>query len=284
MTATLWLPSPLAPGHAILWSGGDNNHRAWLGRINGKWNSGNPTRTDCSVANNERHRMEVRVRRHEVEGYLDGKRLCSWQTNGDDMVSFNLYTPRSPALMAVGSSKSEVAFHSVDVTARGGLGIVAREHDSNGWVFNPLTIRPASDGTLKLPARSATVHGPRITYDGNRTPPVGLPSLQDWTSPDDYVSWFVDGVKPGDYSAQITYACAGNKSGSDVEIGLDGATPGAATLMLHVQDTGGWEQYRAESPGKLHLSGGRQMLVLKATSVPHGVVMNVREVVLTPVR
>jgi hypothetical protein len=237
--------------------------------------------------NDERHRMEVKVRHDGVEGYLDGKRLCNWRTTGDDLMSHRRYMPRSPGLMAVGSWKNEVVFYSIDVTGRHGAGAVARERDPDGWLYNPLVVHPSANGVIKLSARDATVHGRKMTYDGDRTTPVGPESLQDWTSAEEYVTWFVDGLKPGDYTAEVTYACVGKQSGSDVEIGLDAAkdaVPGAAALTLHVQDTGGWEQFRAESVGKLHLSGGRQTLSVKAKSMPHGAVMNLRQVVLTPAR
>jgi hypothetical protein len=91
------------------------------------------------------------------------------------------------------------------------------------------------------------------------------------TSPDDFVTWFVDAPTVGDYAVQVAYGCGTGNGGSEVEFGLgavnDGAS-GPAPLTLHVRDTGDWSQFRTESIGKLRLSAGRQTLWVKARSKP----------------
>jgi hypothetical protein len=282
------LAFPVGRGTCDFVIGAHKNLKACLGRINGKFaDGGNPTLTDASVANNERHRMEVKVRRDGVEGYLDGKRLCYWKTNGDDLLSQRFFMPRSPGLLGIGSYESNTAFYSAEVTPLHGTlrqaqdcaGAIARERDSDGWIYNPIVLRPSAAGDIQLPGRDATVHGRKTTFDGQQ-------ALAHWESANDYVTWFVDAPKATDYTVEVTYACEDDHAGSDVEIGL-GATkdgvPGRSLFALHVQGTGGWTQFKPESVGKLHLPAGRQTLWAKVKSMPRGAVMNLRQIVLTPV-
>jgi hypothetical protein len=258
------------------------NRQAALAKIGGKWVGDNPTLTDVTIANNERHRLEVKVRRDGVGGYLDGKRLCYWRTDGSDLYGNRSYMPRSPGLLAIGSWKSEVAIYSLDLTPLNGSGAIARERDADRWIYNPRALRPSAAGAIQLSARDATVHGSQMTLDSDGDPRNVC--FEYWRSVDEYVTWFVDAPKPGDYAVEVAYSCSEGNDGSEVQCGLGAVTAGVTPLTLRVEDTGGWWQFRAESLGELHLPAGRQMLWIKAKSKPHGAVMNLQKVVLTPAR
>ncbi|HET6248966.1 MAG TPA: hypothetical protein VFE47_14815, partial [Tepidisphaeraceae bacterium] len=271
---------PVGAGTCAFSVGAHNNKHAVLGKIARHWDDGNPTLTDASVANNEKHQMEVKVRRDVVEGYLDGKRLCRWLTNGDDLMSHPFFMPHNPGLIALTGWQGAVAFYSVKVTAVHGQGIAASERDADGLVYNPRILRPGEDGSIQLAARDATVHGKAMNYDGAS----GQECLEYREPTGQYLSWFVEAPKEGDYGVDVTYACSDGKDGSDVEVGLEpikaaGAAP-SAKLVLHVKDSGGWEQLQSESLGKLHLPAGRQMLTVRVKSRPHDAVMNLRRIVL----
>jgi hypothetical protein len=275
------LSFPVGKGTCDFSIGADYNTHAMLGQIGDKWTGGNPTLTDASVPNNERHRIEVRVRRDGVGGYLDGKRLCYWQTNGDDMNGHHSYSARMPGLLALGSYKSHTVFYSVDVTDPRGAGSPARERDADGWIYNPAVLRPGADSATLLSARDATIHGKRITFSHG----AGLEWLGYWELKEDYLTWFVQPPKEGDYAVAITYSCSDGRAGSEGTFGLeDPASPGATPLSLQTEDTGGWEQYHSQSLGKLHLAAGKQTLALRLTSIPHSGAMRFQQIELMPAR
>jgi tetratricopeptide (TPR) repeat protein len=151
---------PVGKGTCDFVVGGDNNQHAWLGRIAHKWSEGNPTLTDVSVSKNQRHRMEVKVRRNGVEGYLDGKRLCHWRTNGNDMESHKSYLPHNPALMAIGSRRNAVAFYSVEVATPQNADPTSTPHSAE----------PAAV-VLRLTAQRA---GRRLSFQLGGEPPVAF--------------------------------------------------------------------------------------------------------------
>jgi hypothetical protein len=272
---------PVGRGTCDFSVGAHNNKHVLLGRIRGDWDSNNPTMTPGGVPNNERHSMEIKVRRDGVEACLDGKRVCYWQTNGDDLISYRWFM-HSPGFIALTGWKGKVAFYSVDLTALHGAGTVARERDADGWFYNPMVIRPSGSGAIELSARDVTIHGYDLAYDGK----PGQQCIAYWTSTDAYLTWFVDVPRAGDYTLEAGYGCSDGNDGSEVEFGLEAGKDAIASspLTLHVQDTGGWWHFRTEPLGKLHLPAGRQTLLVKAKSKPHASVMNLRSVVLTPVR
>ena len=108
--------------------------------------------------------------------------------------------------------------------------------------------------------------------------------MSHWESADDFVTWFVETPKPGEYAVEVAYGCKDDHAGSDVEIGVDAnnGPPGARPLLMQVQGTGGWDQFQVFSVGKIYLPAGRQTLWVKAKSMPKGAVMDLQRVLLTP--
>jgi hypothetical protein len=274
------LAFPLGLGTCDFSVGAGKNTKACFGRINGKWaEGGNPTLAEAVISSNERHRMEVKVRREGIEGYLDGKRLCYWKPDGS-AAGQRAFMPRSPGFVGIGTHQSSAAVYSVDLITVSGTGAPATERDRDGWYYNPMFLRPSATGALQLPGRDATVHGKKTTFDGK----PGKDSLSHWESADDFVTWFVETPKPGEYAVEVTYGCKDDHAGSDVEIGVDAnnGPPGAHPLLMQVQGTGGWDQFQVFSVGKIYLPAGRQTLWVKAKSMPKGAVMDLQRVLLAP--
>ena len=49
-------------------------------------------------------------------------------------------------------------------------------------------------------------------------------------------------------------------------------------MQHHIAGTGTWSQYKQAEIGKVTLPAGTQSVKLKPTTMPHGTVMNLREV------
>ena len=60
---------------------------------------------------------------------------------------------------------------------------------------------------------------------------------------------------------------------------------GTEAVSGTVEPTGSWKDYRSANVGEIKVSSpGMQRVTLSPTSMPHGAVMNLRELNLTPVK
>jgi hypothetical protein len=141
-------------------------------------------------------------------------------------------------------------------------------------------IAPAQDGSLHLTAAEATIEGRRAKLeneDANDGPNIGR-----WTSVKDSLLWDVLIKEAGDYTATLNYSCQDSAAGSEVDL-LFGEK-GDPKLSTKIEATGKWENYQPTEIGKVTLPAGTQSVKLKPTTMPHGRVMNLREVRLTPAK
>jgi alpha-L-fucosidase len=135
-------------------------------------------------------------------------------------------------------------------------------------------VKADASGVLMLKASGAEVHGESARYEqGDGKDNIGF-----WTNPGDYVAWAVDVPKAGDYVVHVTYACPADNEGSKFSVGPD---KGAAATGA-VKSTGSWTSFKEEGVGSLSLKPGRQVLVVRATDMPRGAVMNLKCVRLVP--
>ncbi|MFH1739415.1 MAG: alpha-L-fucosidase [bacterium] len=138
-----------------------------------------------------------------------------------------------------------------------------------------LPIHQREEGSLKLEAMDATIHGPNARYE------TGLDkgNIGFWTSPEDWVSWDFRIDKPGTFIAEITYACGKGAGGSKYEI-----TVGDQKLKDRVEETDSWNDYARKSLRAIQLSTpGTYTLSVKAATIPSSAVMNLKRITLRPV-
>jgi arylsulfatase A-like enzyme len=139
------------------------------------------------------------------------------------------------------------------------------------YVPNP----QAKDGTIPLPGRTASVHGIQLRYE----PLPHKETLGFWTRADDWASWDFTVTKPGTFTVEVLQGCGKGQGGSSVEVAV-----GAEVLKFTVEDTGGFQNFKAREVGTLKIDkAGRHTLTLKATKKAAGAVMDVRSVTLKPV-
>ncbi len=136
-------------------------------------------------------------------------------------------------------------------------------------------IRQAADGTLTLKASEAELIGNSIQTEtkGNGEPSIGF-----WTDAKDYVKWPVLLTKPGTYNVDATWACAPGAEGSEVTLSI-----GDEQYPTTVVATQGWDDFVTETAGQIEITKtGPVDFVLKAQSMPHGAVVNLRSIVFKP--
>ena len=133
-------------------------------------------------------------------------------------------------------------------------------------------VTPAS-GDIRLHAKDATVHGTQARYEeASYKNVIGF-----WTKPEDWVSWDFEVAKAGRYEVEVQQGCSGG--GSEVAVELAGQT-----LTFTVENTGHFQNMIARTIGEVDLPAGKQTVAVKPQIKKGGAVMDLRRVVLRPVR
>jgi arylsulfatase A len=129
-----------------------------------------------------------------------------------------------------------------------------------------------ANGTIKLPARTAIVHGAMLRYE----PLPHKNTLGYWVRADDWASWEFDVTKPGTFAVQALIGCGNGSGRSTVKFLVEDQA-----LELTVPVTGGFQRFVPQALGKVTLArAGRYQLEVRATRKPGPAVMDLREVIL----
>jgi len=135
-------------------------------------------------------------------------------------------------------------------------------------------VRQSADGTIVLTAEDAEVYGTHARYEGRG--PRG--HIGFWTDPEDFVEWILL-VEDGDrFDVSVLYSCEPDSAGTEYVVLV-----GNQKLTGLVNSTGSWRSFRRKSVGIVRLRGGRYTLTIRPKTVPHGAVMNLRQIELKPV-
>jgi alpha-L-fucosidase len=138
----------------------------------------------------------------------------------------------------------------------------------------PPSIRQAADGSFRLLARDATIHGQTAHYEfGDGKDNVGY-----WSDPKEWVGWDLKVKTPGTFRANIVYACEDGAEGGEYAVEIAGRK-----LTGTVKSTGDWAMFETVELGTVKLDApGIQALSVRALKIPHGALMNLQAVVLKP--
>jgi arylsulfatase A-like enzyme len=139
------------------------------------------------------------------------------------------------------------------------------------YVPNP----PAKDGTITLHARTAVVHGAMLRFE----PLPHKNTLGFWVRKDDWAEFEFTPSAAGSYTVEVLQGCGKGSGGAEVELAV-----GAESITFIVKDTGGFQAFEAREVGSLKVGTGRQTLTVKAKTKPGGAVMDLRQLVLKPVK
>ncbi|HKB40018.1 MAG TPA: sulfatase-like hydrolase/transferase, partial [Gemmataceae bacterium] len=132
----------------------------------------------------------------------------------------------------------------------------------------------AADGTVTLHAKTAEVHGVQLRFE----PMPHKDTLGYWTRAGDWASWEFEVSKPGRFRVEVLQGCGKGQGGSEVELTVVGQT-----LTFTVEDTGGFQNFKAREVGSVTLDkDGRHSLQVKPTHKAGAAVMDLRMVKLTP--
>lgn len=146
-----------------------------------------------------------------------------------------------------------------------------------------LSLVPACEGTpvvqedgkpIELDAKDCVVEGVMLRYEPN---PKKL-CLGFWGNPKDSPVWSFTVKTPGAYKVVLTQGCGRGAGGSEAVVQV-----GGAELPFTVQDTGGYQNWRARPLGKVTFAKpGEQRLRVRVTKKARGI-MDIRRIVLRPI-
>ncbi len=123
------------------------------------------------------------------------------------------------------------------------------------------------------------VQDARILGDTLRLETIdGLPSAGFWTNPNDSLEWRVRGLSPGAYDVVLTYACHPANSESRCVLNA-----GTARIAFDIQATASWSDFETRTAGRIRIRDSAVTHIgLRATAMPRGAVMNLRQIILQP--
>lgn len=266
---------PLGRGTCSFCLGAEDGHRAMFGEVKGAWlNADNPSLAKVALEKGKRYSVVIKVRNGGAEASLDGKPICTLQSDGDPLMARLNFQASSGHFLAVGAYEGEVAIHSIDVRGVGAPCAVVNTRDEFGTYLDTTLVPPDSDGSIHLTPQDATRHGSiNIAGDGIR----GGRRL-DWMGNGAYISWNADVRRAGSYN--VSMFCKGGTGIGAVDVTL--GPEGAAGLKTKV--SAGNDQ-REISLGTIHLAPGKQTLDLKTTTTAKSEsILQIWQVILTPSR
>lgn len=131
------------------------------------------------------------------------------------------------------------------------------------------------DGTVELLAKHATTYSEVLRYE----PKTEKNCLGFWSNPEDWAEWAFKIHSPGKYRVEIVQGCGNGSGGSEVAL-----LAGKDTLNFKVEETGGFQNWKKRDLGVVEFAdAGDHRVALKPTKKASNAVMDVQQIVLTPV-
>jgi len=135
---------------------------------------------------------------------------------------------------------------------------------------------PNKDGVITMHARTALVQGSMLRFE----PLPHKNTLGYWVNKDDSATFDFTVEKGGTFTVEVLQGCGTGSGGAEVELAV-----GDERVTFTVKDTGGFQAFEARDVGTLKLEkAGRYTMSVKAKTKPGPAVMDLRQIVLKPVK
>jgi putative membrane-bound dehydrogenase-like protein len=135
----------------------------------------------------------------------------------------------------------------------------------------PEVVRPAADGTLRLPVSACEIYGTTVVLEKQ------YGNLGYWSSENDHAVWTVEVTRPGKYALWLDFACDDGSAGNAFVV-----QAGAERLTGKVASTGGWDDYKQTKVGDITLAAGQQRVVFRSSGKIAGALIDLRAIKLVP--
>jgi alpha-L-fucosidase len=204
--------------------------------------------------------------------------VFNWPANGELLVpglmnkpegAYLLADAKRKALRTAGSKQGLVV--SVPATAPDPISSTVVLNIQGALEIEPTVICQDYDGSLRLPAAEARLHGDDIQYEAGE----GHDNIGYWTDPGDWVDWEFQVTQPGKFEV-IAEVAALEPATFEVAVGGH-AVEGAATV------TGSYTRFKSAKPGVIEIAApGKVTLAVRAVKTGWHP-MNLRAIRLKPV-
>ena len=134
-------------------------------------------------------------------------------------------------------------------------------------------VAQTADGLISMHASNAVVHGSVLRYE----PATNKMCLGYWTRPEDWAEFSFEIKQPGEFTLEVWQGCGKDQGGSDVVV-----EAGEQKFPFIVEDTGGFQNFKARRLGTVTLAAGRHTITVKPQNKKKAAVMDVRWVKLIP--
>jgi hypothetical protein len=133
-----------------------------------------------------------------------------------------------------------------------------------------------TDGRIVLHSSEAAAHGEKLHYEELEQ----KNTLGFWVNPQDWAEWKFNVTRPGTFDIHLWQGCGTGSGGSEITIVTAGQT-----ADFTVEETGGFQNFKERVVGRVTFEkAGPQSLELRARKKPGLAVMDVRLIVLTPIK
>jgi arylsulfatase A-like enzyme len=133
----------------------------------------------------------------------------------------------------------------------------------------------APSGDIRLHAKDARTHATSLRYE----PQPHKNVLGYWTNKDDWAEWEFAVPTAGKYEVELQQGCDQGSGGAEVDVIVAGQT-----LAFTVRETGHFQQMIQMTIGTVELTPGAATLAVKPRVKPGPAVMDLRRIVLRPVK
>ena len=135
------------------------------------------------------------------------------------------------------------------------------------------------DGSVTLHGRDATVRGTNLRWE----PAEKKQTLGFWTRPTDAAEWVFTVRTPGTFEVEVLQGCGSGQGGSEVAVELDPGRPTAQPLAFTVEDTGGFQEFRPRTIGRVTIAdAGEHLLRVQPRTIAKAAVCDIRQIRLVP--
>ncbi len=137
----------------------------------------------------------------------------------------------------------------------------------------PALVVQGKGGVVRLPASSAEIYGPTLTFE------TQFHNLGMWQSADDHAAWTFQLEKPGTFTVTMEWACPEESAGNTLRLSFD---QDVSQTVIGATGEGTWSNYRSIFVDEVTLPAGKHRLDARAVGPVKNAVLDLRGFTLTP--
>jgi hypothetical protein len=144
----------------------------------------------------------------------------------------------------------------------------------------PIVVPQSDDGVILLSGSVATIRGTMLRWE----PQEKKRTLGFWTRAEDAAEWTFTVRTAGVFEVEVLQGCGTGQGGSEMLVTLDPGHEPATRIPFVVEDTGGFQEFRARTIGRATLAAGDHVLRVKPERIAKKAACDIRQIRLVPAK